>query len=114
MLVLLSIYRLYNAISELFFPSSKDDDMSIGNGASAWPSVIVSNGRISRSEHKNIALSDFVPFTESNAQNIRKIRECFDKLAQDPNYYVKDRAAHVLGNIKMHIPDLDAYLTEWT
>ncbi len=25
--------------------------MSIGNGAPAWPSVIVSNGRISRSEH---------------------------------------------------------------
>ncbi len=27
--------------------------MSIGNGAPAWPSVIVSNGRISRSEHKH-------------------------------------------------------------
>ncbi len=25
--------------------------MNIGNGAPAWPSVIVSNGRISRSEH---------------------------------------------------------------
>jgi len=25
--------------------------MSIGNGAPAWPSVIVSNDRISRSEH---------------------------------------------------------------
>jgi len=31
-----------------------DDDMSIGNGAPAWPSVIVSNGRISRSEHKAV------------------------------------------------------------
>ncbi len=28
--------------------------MSIGNGAPAWPSVIVSNGRISRSEHIRI------------------------------------------------------------
>jgi rRNA maturation protein Nop10 len=30
--------------------------MSIGNGAPAWPSVIVSNGRISRSEHSRITV----------------------------------------------------------
>ncbi len=41
-----TVYRLYNGVSELFFPSSKDYDMSIGNSVPAWPSVIVSNGRI--------------------------------------------------------------------
>ncbi len=29
--------------------------MSIGKGAPAWPSVIVSNGQISRSEHTEVA-----------------------------------------------------------
>jgi len=35
--------------------------MSIGNGAPAWPSVIVSNGRISRSEHISGASGSTIP-----------------------------------------------------
>jgi len=46
-----AFYRLYNGISELFFPSSRDYDMDIGNDDPEWPLVIVSNGWISRSEH---------------------------------------------------------------
>ncbi len=47
-----AFYRLYKGRSELFFPSSEDYDMSIGNSDSEWPSVIVSNGGISRSVHR--------------------------------------------------------------
>ncbi len=38
-----------------FFQGSKDYDMGIGNGAPAWPSVIVSNGGISPSDHTTVS-----------------------------------------------------------
>ncbi len=53
--------------------------MSIGNGAPAWPSVIVSNGRISRSEHIWYAASPFVARTSTfvtTYTDVRRVTFC--------------------------------------
>ncbi len=61
--------------------------MSIGNGASAWPSVIVSNGRISRSEHIRRANARRLSFNEPQVTGY---------LLQAVRFHEETRAGRVL------------------